>query len=98
MAAVNPFTPTGPTVKVSATSSNSTASLVANSNQFRVVNLGPNKAFIRWGLGTQTATVADMPVFAGGEVISKAIDVVNFGVICDATETATLYLTPGEGL
>lgn len=65
----------------------------------RIVNAGPNTAFIRWGVGAQTALATDMPILAGAiEVFSKAADVDTVAAICAASQTATIYITCGEGL
>lgn len=65
----------------------------------RIANLGPNKAFIRWGVGAQTALATDMAVLPGVvELFSKAGDVDTVAAICAATETATISITCGEGI
>lgn len=64
----------------------------------RIVNAGPNTAFVRFGVGAQTALATDMPVLAGvTEVFSKSADVDTVAAICAATQTATIYITCGEG-
>ena len=65
----------------------------------RVVNAGPNTAFIRWGVGAQTALTTDMPVLAGTvELFTKSEDTDTVAAICASAQTATLYVTCGEGL
>lgn len=64
----------------------------------RIVNVGPNTAFVGWGVGAQTALTTWMPILAGTiEVFTKAADVDTVAAICAATQTATLYITCGEG-
>lgn len=64
----------------------------------RIVNAGPNTAFIRFGVGAQTALTTDMPILAGAiELFSKAGDVDTVAAICAASQTATVYVTCGEG-
>lgn len=64
----------------------------------RIVNAGPNTAFIRFGVGAQTAVAGDMPILAGAiELFTKAGDVDTVAAICASTQTATVYVTCGEG-
>lgn len=64
----------------------------------RIVNAGPNTAFIRFGVGAQTALTTDMPILAGAiELFSKAADTDTVAAICAASQTATVYVTCGEG-
>ena len=91
------FTP-GATASISATSTSGSASVTAANNSVRVVNLGPNKAFIRWGVGAQTAVAStDMPVHNGATEIFDKGRADTLAAICASGETATLYLTSGEG-
>jgi hypothetical protein len=65
----------------------------------RIVNAGPNTAFIRFGVGAQTAVTTDMPLMAGmSELFSKAADTNTVAAICASAQTATVYITCGEGL
>lgn len=65
----------------------------------RLVNAGPNTAFVRWGIGAQTALATDMPLLAGvTEVFSKSGADDTVAAICAATQTATVYVTCGEGI
>jgi hypothetical protein len=64
----------------------------------RVVNIGPNTAFIRWGVGAQTALTSDMPILAGTvELLNKATTADTIAAICASAQTATIYITCGEG-
>lgn len=64
----------------------------------RVYNAGTQLAFARWGTGTQTATTSDMPLVPGVvEVFSKAYADDTFAAITSSS-TATVYITPGEGV
>ena len=92
-------------VSVTATASASTA-LPAKGNTLRVVNEGPNVAFISVGSGAQTATlpnatttVTSTPVLAGSDVTFSipAAAVLNISAICRASGTATLDCEVGEG-
>jgi len=93
------FTPSaGNTVRIAATAASAPATLAIQSAQVRFVNTGPNKVFVRWGVGAQTALTTDTPIASGAtEVFTKPPGALDIAAICDATETATLFVTPGEG-
>ncbi len=65
----------------------------------RIYNKGPNEAFIRWGVGAQTAIVTTDMALAPGvvEVFSKAGDVDTVAAITSGSDTATIRITCGEG-
>lgn len=94
-----PFTPQyASTVTLSATSANTQGTFTLPASVVRVYNAGTNKVFIRFGSGAQTATTTDMPVAPSTvEVFSKNPTDLGIAAICAATETATVYFTPGEG-
>lgn len=106
---VQPFAPDfAKTKSISATSTTASATLDAldvNSSTniggfsvMRVVNVGPNTAFIRWGVGAQTALTTDMPVLAGTvETFTKGNSTDTVAAICASGQTATIYVTCGEG-
>ena len=86
-------------VDVAATPSNPGAGPWGGHTVMRVVNAGPNTAFIRWGVGAQTAVATDMPILAGAiEVFTKAGAVDTVAAICASTQTATVYVTCGQGM
>jgi hypothetical protein len=98
MSNLPPFTPSGTTTKVTVTATSSDETVATGSNQLLLTNLGTNKCFVRWGEGAQTAVVTDLPVLSGASlVISRHPDADTVAAICDATESATLYVTPGRG-
>lgn len=99
MPALNsPFTPTAVTTRIAATAATAPATLPVQSAQVRFVNIGPNKVFVRWGVGAQVAVTTDTPIASGAtEVFTKPPEATGVAAICDATETATLFVTPGEG-
>lgn len=106
-----PFSPDFANTKsISATSTSSSvllATVDTNSgtlgqgyNVIRIVNNGPNAAFIRWGTasGVGAAVTTDMPMLAGTvEVFTKSPDATTIAAICAATQTASLFITAGEG-
>lgn len=102
MASTNPFTPdTANTKTLAATSTSASVTLATpdvSSNVLRIVNLGPNTAFLRWGVGAQTALTTDMPMLSGTvEVFSKSTTADTVAAICAGGNSATIYITAGEG-
>jgi hypothetical protein len=62
----------------------------------RLVNSGANICHVRIGIGTQTATTADMPVRPTSEIIvSKGEGEGNVAYI--SASGTTLHIQPGEG-
>ena len=108
---VNPFSPDFANTKSLSVSSTSSSVVLATtdtnigstgqgSNVRRIVNAGPNTAFLRWGTasGVGAAVVTDMPMLAGTvEVFTFSPDATTLAAICAAASTATLYITAGEG-
>ena len=65
----------------------------------RLVNVGPNTCFVRWGVGVQTAVATDLPILVGvPELFTKSEDTNIVAAICASGQTATLYVTCGEGI
>lgn len=104
-----PFTPQANTFAIAVTSTASTPVQLLGtgngSNRYRVVNVGPNTAFIAFG---NSAVVAVAPVAGtpANGVPSLSGTVETFGaapntyvsLICAATQTAIVYFTPGDGI
>lgn len=90
-----PFTPEDrKTQTVSATSTASTATFDVVNTSMMFKNKGPNTVFVRMGA---TATTADYPILAStGELLTVPTTTVS--LICAATETATVYISPGFGV
>lgn len=92
-------------ITVTATASSS-AALPAQGNTLRVVNEGPNVAFISVGAGTQTATLPNatptatsFPVVVGDSSFTIPNDqAYSISAICRASQTATLVVSVGEGV
>lgn len=103
---VLPFSATSLTLPVLVTTSASTSTaLPGKGNSVRLVNEGPNHAFVSIGAGAQTAaipnatpTATSTPVLAGEDVILSIPNdaVYNISAIC-RTGTATLDVQVGEG-
>jgi hypothetical protein len=104
---LRPFTATSKTKPISVTSTASTSTaLPGQGNVVRIVNEGPNIAFVSIGSGAQTATLPNAtpvststPVLAGTDIsLSISNDAVyNISAICRAAGTATLDVQVGEG-
>lgn len=81
------------------------AALPGQGATIRIVNEGPNAAFLSIGAGAQTATVPTgtalgaCTAFPVGDVTLTipADQVYNFSAICRATQTAQLNIYVGEG-
>lgn len=96
------------TLPISVTSTASTSTALPNlGNSLRVVNEGPNNAFISVGTGTQTATLPNAtttrtstPVLAGSDMVFTipAAAILNISAVCRAGGTATLDVEVGEGI
>lgn len=96
------------TVKTFAPNGENTAQLVAGvasarvaldpyASVVRVLNAGPNLAYIRFGDSTVTATNARMPIPSGSTELFTKATASHVAAITD-TGTATLYFTNGEGI
>ena|SRR5215472_12702308 len=96
---VTGFTPCG-TVSIAGASTSASATLSGaqiQASQILVTNAGTFIAFIRWGVGAQTALATDLPILPGmAQSFSKgAADTI--AAITASGTTTTLYITPGEG-
>lgn len=91
-------------ISVTETASASTA-LPSKGNTLRVVNEGPNVAFISIGSSAQTATLPNatptftsIPVIVGETTFSIDSSItLNVSAICRASQTAQLGFQVGEG-
>lgn len=98
MASGTLFTPLSATIPLSPTSSSvGSTALTASKPSVRIVNAGPNVAFIRFGTGTQTAVTTDMPLLPGTVEVFHKGGCDSIAAICAASQTATLYVTEGSG-
>ncbi len=100
------------TLPISVTATASTSVALPDSGSYvRIVNEGPNAAFVSIGSGTQTATLPNAtstrtstPVLAGEDVILGigpvdfgSASVLNISAICRAANSATLDVQVGVG-
>lgn len=97
----NNFSPSfGKGQSISATTSSSSVTLtepgITGCSALHVYNSGTGAVFVRWGVGAQTATTADMPIPPGGTRIFNK-DVADTVAAITASGTATVYVMPGQG-
>jgi hypothetical protein len=94
-------------ISVTSTASASTALPGVAGNSLRVVNEGPNVAFVSVGSGAQTATLPNATPTATSTPILPGTDctftipndaIYNISAICRASGTATLDVQVGEGV
>lgn len=97
MSVVNQFAQRrGSNQVVSATNTSASVTVNKEDKAVRLVNTGENVCYVRIGAGAQTATTADLPVRAGGEIIvRKATDQETVAYISAAS--TTLNIATGEG-
>lgn len=66
-------------------------------DNIRIFNDGPNVAFVRWGIGTQTAVLTDMILAIGALENFDKGQANSIAIITSAAGSAIVYVTPGEG-
>ena len=105
---INAFASTGNTVCLSVTTSAHTPVQVAGGNNgsscYMIYNAGPNTAFL---VGAASATNAviptdgtpanGMPIPSGSVLYWTDAPAAYWSAICAATQSATVYITPGDG-
>jgi hypothetical protein len=90
---------TGLTQTIAGTVASASITLTAvgvNNPHALISNEGTTTAFIRFGIGAQTATAADVPLLGGNQVVLN-IGGANTVAAIMATGTANIYVTPGYG-
>lgn len=101
---MNPFAPTGATVSRAATSTTASvaitsAALGQGGTCVRLHNIGPNIAFVKFGVSGVEAAATDLPIPVGVvEVFAIGPLVTHMAAICASGQTATVYCTPGQGI
>jgi hypothetical protein len=103
-----PFSAQSKTLPISVTSTASaSAALPGQGNTLRIVNEGPNVAFVSVGSGSQTATLPNAtptttstPILAGHDASFTIPNdaIYNISAICRASGTALLDVQVGEGI
>lgn len=90
----------GLSVKRAATSTAARATVRAvygTGRTMSITNLGTNKVFVRPGDSTVVAVVdVDYVIPAGATRVIQSLST-HLSAVCDAAETGTLYITPGNG-
>jgi hypothetical protein len=66
--------------------------VISASNFIKVLNTGPNIAYIRYGTTAQTALITDFPVAVNESVILYSASATHLAAICASTQTATLLV------
>lgn len=112
MSNYNKFSAVGKTKSFPVTATVSTSkSLPSRGNNVRIVNEGPNVAFIHISSGAAVATLphattpvaTSTPCYLGETILSLPFEMdtttpLNMSAICRATETAELSVQVGEGV
>lgn len=95
---ITTFAPNGQnTAQLVASTTTARVAIDKNSAAVRVVNAGPNIAFLNFGDSTVTADNAKMPLPVGNtELFTKALATHVAAIV--ETGSATLYITSGEGI
>lgn len=97
MSVINQFSQrVGSNQVVTAGAASGSISLNPQDKAVRLVNSGTNVCYVRIGQGSQTATVADIPVRGSSEVIIRKADGADTLAYISATGT-TLNVATGEG-
>jgi formylmethanofuran dehydrogenase subunit D len=95
-----PFTPANGasvTVSASTTSADEAITKLSNGGQILVTNGGSVVVFVRWGVGAQTATAADVAIPGGQWRLFTVEPGTNMVAALTASSTASVYFTPGHG-
>ena len=84
------FAPVNGSGKSIAATSANLDTVITASNFVKILNTGPNTAFVRMGTTAQVATLTDYPIASGESVTLYSQSATHLAAICAATETATL--------
>lgn len=99
-----PFSPTGATVTLSATTSTGSAAIGAGSatasRTIRIAAPSTNSSivFVEFGASGIEAATSNMPILPGSVEIFKVGASLTHVAGITASGTGTLYITPGEGI
>lgn len=101
MSSLNPFSPIfGSTVTISASTTSASVSLssmTSRPQQIVITNSGSNIAFVRYGIGAQTATVADLPILPNAAVVLSLNPDSDTLAAITASGATAIYATVGNG-
>lgn len=91
----------GTGVSIAATTASASATLTGNAlndSELYLWNAGTGTAYCRWGVGAQTATVADLPIPTGSaQIFARGLTGANTIACITATGTATISIVAGNG-
>lgn len=92
------FTPVmGGQKTLSVTSTSGSVDVGTTGRVLMFSNLGTNKCFVRWLTTAPTAVTTDMVILPSSTVyVARNTEHRYVAAVCSATETATLYITPGD--
>lgn len=97
MSDLSAFSLGGATTVLSPTTNSNGDAIAPVNGRIRVYNAGGSLAFLRTGIGAQTAVTTDIPIPPGVvEVFSVPANHTHAAAIC-ASGSATLYITAGKG-
>lgn len=98
---MTPFSPSGDSVKVAATTASASVALGAPARTMRVHNAATTLAFVAFGVGAAVAATSgddSLPIAAGAtEVFSVNTSVTHAAAIL-GTGTGDVWFTPGDGI
>lgn len=97
---ITAFSPIAPTVSVACSASPNSVRFLTTGTScvLRLVNLGTETVFVKFGDGSVLASATDMPVLPGAMTGISVGDMVTWVGVITAQGTSTLYVTPGHGL
>jgi hypothetical protein len=97
MSDLSAFSLGGATTVLSPTTNSNGDAIAPVNGRIRVYNAGGSLAFLRTGIGAQTAETTDTPIPPGVvEVFSVPANHTHAAAIC-ASGSATIYITAGKG-
>lgn len=100
---MTPFSPVGDTVNIAVTAASQAlllTSLGATSGTVRLVNIGNQTIFLKFGTsGTTTTTAAGFPLMPNtAEIFAFGSNAITHVAVIAATTGSTLYATSGQGV
>lgn len=85
------------TTSITGTTTSASASVDGSAATIRLYNASAVDVFVRWGKGTQTAVVTDMPIAPGSTECFTKGDADTIAAITASGSSNTLYITVGSG-
>lgn len=100
MAVTGPFTP-GRTLKLDVTGVSQAVPINPEAPQVSLLNMGPDLAFVAFGVGPFEVDITGFPLPVGVPVmLTKGVGADTIAVVCGGagSDSATVFATPGSGL